>query len=541
MNICSEASSRKSTSELSPEDEGFLHQFILQRTGILIQHHQQSKLRSKLQELCLTLGYSSSCDLLKSLYSSDNKSPELESLIASITIGESYFFRDGQQFDWLQYEYFPDIIHRRRRSGNLSLRVWSAGSSAGQEIYSIAILLRELLPDIDDWDLHLFGTDINAPALTSAQRGQYREWSLRGMSDRLRAKYFCPVNELFELRHDVRQQVKFHYLNLAEDVFPSILSKTNALDLILCRNVFIYLAPETSQEIVCKFANCLKPDGQLLLGAVDTVRWKDTGLNQIRSGDVLFYRKNKQALSTDSRIQLIDFQLDSCYQPDVDGEGDRESHIESDGQNQDSVSALPQDTQNCVPQKNNLRLAEKTFSTAPARIEDNLIIANNITILNLYQKGRWQELVSAVDTFQAGKDQNASLLGYKARALANLGQLEQSERVCRESIGLNPNDKHIYLVQGLVRMEKGQLEKAEASFRKALYLDRYYPESHYRLGLLLITNGQSKKGIKSLEQALLLAERGDQRKCLEYTQGITYQHFARMLRQELSIFGNTGI
>ena len=528
MNTCSRPHPMPSTIELSPQDEDFLRSFILRRTGIVIQDYQLAKLRTKLNEFCLKFGYSTSDDFLKALNTSDTISPELENLISAITIGESYFFRDNQQFSWLRQIYLPELIRRRRISGNRSLRIWSAGSSEGQEIYSIAILLHELLPDIDDWHLHLLGTDINTPVLTSALNGQFREWSLRAMPDQLRAKYFRPTADRFEIFPEIRKQVKFCYLNLMEDSFPSIVSETNALDLILCRNVFIYLAQEVSREVMCKFASCLNQDGALLLGAADLVNWNGDELDLVQTDDIIFYRKGEPEPPIGVKTEFSGFR----------SEPTNSSHLAIKKKTSVSHRARVHPLSTNSQTRREKLIARKTGIRSQQQTKKETSSTRNSTILDLYRNGCWQELVNVVDAAMADNRGKSSLLGYKATALANLGKLDQATEVCEHCINENPGNKHIYLIQGLIRMERDQVDQAEASFRKALYLDRDCLESHYHLGLLLIRNGQSEMGLKSLKNALVLAEQGNSQQHIDNTRGMTYQRFAQILQQELSMFEN---
>jgi len=170
-----------------------------------------------------------------------------DDLIGAITVGETYFFRNPAHFDALRQHILPNLIARRRHDHRL--RIWSAGCSTGEEPYSIAILLRQLLPDLDDWKILILATDINKESLRQAREGRYREWSFRQTGPAVRELYFTPQDNLFELIPQVREMVAFAYLNLAEDAYPSLATNTNAMHLILCRNVAIYLPEAVTRAI----------------------------------------------------------------------------------------------------------------------------------------------------------------------------------------------------------------------------------------------------------------------------------------------------
>src|SRR5207247_1807290 len=123
-----------------------------------------------------------------------------QELLQAVTIGETYFFRNQDQFNALRNEVLPQIIDKRRKSGVKQIRIWSAGCASGEEIYSVAILLRELLPDIANWSILLLGTDINAASLERARRGSYRTWSFRNETpDYLRPRWFRHDGDNYQL------------------------------------------------------------------------------------------------------------------------------------------------------------------------------------------------------------------------------------------------------------------------------------------------------------------------------------------------------
>jgi chemotaxis protein methyltransferase CheR len=129
------------------------------------------------------------------------------------------------------------------------------------------MLLREMLPDLEAWRISITATDINPQFLEKAVRGEYGSWSFRGVPDAVRARHFRPAGSgRVAIREEVKRMVRFAHLNLAEDRYPSVVSDTNAMDLVLCRNVLIYFAPAQGERVVRKLARALVPDGTLFLG-----------------------------------------------------------------------------------------------------------------------------------------------------------------------------------------------------------------------------------------------------------------------------------
>ncbi|MEO8580837.1 MAG: CheR family methyltransferase, partial [Gemmatimonadales bacterium] len=155
-----------------------------------------------------------------------------DDLMAEVTIGETYFFREPAQFDLLRKTIIPEF--RERHSSGRAFRAWSAGCSTGEEPYSIAIILRDFgLPG------YVVGSDISRTRLAIARHGLYRSWSFRGVPEGVIDRNFQKVDDAFQLTPDIRRGVEFRYLNLAADAFPAMSSGVWGMDLIVCRNVLI--------------------------------------------------------------------------------------------------------------------------------------------------------------------------------------------------------------------------------------------------------------------------------------------------------------
>ncbi len=186
---------------------------------------------------------------------------------APLTSGETYFFRDHGQIDLLRLSLLPDLIERRRRTKKL--RLWSAGCATGEEVYSLAILVDMLLPKRDDWDILILGSDSNQTALAKAERGSYGQWSFRMVSPTLRQRYFKKDGDRYQLDEHIRSMVTFQAGNLINDHFPG--RNLVDMDLILCRNVFIYFTPEAVIRVANKLAATLSPDGYLMTGHTELI------------------------------------------------------------------------------------------------------------------------------------------------------------------------------------------------------------------------------------------------------------------------------
>jgi chemotaxis protein methyltransferase CheR len=249
-------------------NEGLIQAFIrliAKQIGLEIRERDKTalieklSLRMKALKLDFTEAY---YQLLNS--STPESHEEWQNLAILLTNIESYFFRDKDQFNLLQNYILPELIQRKQN--NKTIRVCSAGCSSGEEPYSIAILLKELLPDLEQWNLMILGIDINQDILEKAKIGIYRPWSFRRVDVEIVQRYFQVLNHQYHLNSAIKQMVKFQTVNLVKDVFPSQNSELKEFDLIICRNVFIYFEPLAIANVLNKFYNALQPGGYLITG-----------------------------------------------------------------------------------------------------------------------------------------------------------------------------------------------------------------------------------------------------------------------------------
>ena len=200
-----------------------------------------------------------------------DESPEWRRLAADLTVCETYFFRERPCFDALEESILPPLIAERRAQGFPSLRMWSAGCSTGEEPYSLAIVLDRLLPDRSDWTITILGTDLDVDALEQATRAVYREWSFRTLPPGIRERYFRPHGDDFELDPRIREMVRLEPLNLMADTYPALASHTTWFDVILCRNVLMYLTHEAQREVLARLERSLAPRGWLAVGFTEAM------------------------------------------------------------------------------------------------------------------------------------------------------------------------------------------------------------------------------------------------------------------------------
>ncbi len=247
-------------------------QLIAAQTGLQIRPQDRSALSQKLltRMKAVKIAFPDNYYQILATPSLESQS-EWRELALLLTTNESYFMRDKGQFSLLEKVIFPELIeHKIKLEQTLgikpTLRIWSAGCSTGEEPYSLVIILKKLILDWEKWKILVLGTDINQAAIEKAKRGIYSPWSFRLVDSELQTRYFDRRKTEWEIDRKLRQFVSFSGVNLVTDNFPNTYKDIYNMDLILCRNVFVYFEAQYISQVLKKFAKTLRPGGYLMTG-----------------------------------------------------------------------------------------------------------------------------------------------------------------------------------------------------------------------------------------------------------------------------------
>jgi chemotaxis protein methyltransferase CheR len=211
---------------------------------------------------------------------------ELDALLTTLTINLSYFFRDKAVFDALRYAVLSPLVAGRSRTGQECLTIWSAGCASGEEPYSLAMILKDLLgPTLGRWNVQIHATDVEATALAHARQGIYKASSFQDLQAGFVDQYFARCENSYILQPAIRGLVSFHQHDLTT---PPPLAH---YDLILCRNVLIYFAREHQERIVRHLLTHLRPGGYLVLGMMEMLPLALISRLDTVDGRLRIYRK----------------------------------------------------------------------------------------------------------------------------------------------------------------------------------------------------------------------------------------------------------
>lgn len=210
---------------------------------------------------------------------------ELEEVVEKLTTHETYLFREQYQLDAFRIELIPELV--QRLSDRRRLTIWSAGCSTGEEVYTLAILLRED-PRLRNWNIRVVGSDLSRKVVSQARKATYGPSSFRTTPQRYQNEYFVEVGGQFVVRDDIRNMCSFGQLNLMTvDRFPVL----GECDVIFCRNVLMYLSADARTRIVSAFYETLKPGGYLLLGHSESLLNVTSRFDLVHLSRDLVYRR----------------------------------------------------------------------------------------------------------------------------------------------------------------------------------------------------------------------------------------------------------
>ena len=270
---------------MTDDETRLLVEAIQEKCGITLSINSGFFLERRLSPRIEALGLRTYLDYYQYLRYDPAGPREMEELIARITTHETYFFREQYQLDALSEEILPELS--RRFSRQKRIQIWSAGCSTGEEVYTLAMLLLESQL-FRGWDVKVMGSDISRKVVKTARAAVYGENSFRTTSSELRRRYFVESDGRWVVRDDVRAMCHFGQLNLLSTERFRVLGKQ---DVILCRNVLMYLSQQDRHNAVEAFYDCLNPGGYLLLGHSESLLNVTTRFDLAHLEKDLVYRK----------------------------------------------------------------------------------------------------------------------------------------------------------------------------------------------------------------------------------------------------------
>lgn len=279
-----------------------LVQKIRDLTGLRVNEFDREGLAEWVKDRSNHLGLKDAQAYLAYLERADSLSDDRYMLSHLLTTGETFFMRDPGQMELIRSVIFPDIIAKRAQDKHF--RIWAPACATGEEVYSLIILLDELLPQYEGWTIDVIGSDIDPGFISQAKAAVYKEWAFRGCDDAFRNAYFQRVADGWKLKDHIRSRARFLTLDLMVAKLPDFVNKLFDVDFILCRNLFIYMNQDAITTISDELAQCLAFNGVLMTGHGELHAYSKGGLQAKIYPQSLVYQKIHSMESSPSPVAV---------------------------------------------------------------------------------------------------------------------------------------------------------------------------------------------------------------------------------------------
>lgn len=408
-------------------------------------------------------------------------SDEWALLARELSIAETYFLRYPDQFQALVQQVLPE----RLAGDAMPLQILSMGCASGEEPYSLAIMVRECLPDAAA-RVRILGADLNPALLERARSGRYSSWSLRELPEPLRARWFRVEGSNHVLQPEIVRAVEFSPRNLAlED--PDFWQAAR-FDVVFCRNLLMYFSFEQARAAIERIARSLVPGGYLFLGHAETLRGLSTGFDICQRGDAYFYRKqgrSQGAVAPAAPLLLPTIAADSW----VEAIRAASARIE--------------------------RLSDRA-GTPPAEVPRAPDLG---AVHDSLQQERYGQALAQLDLLPAHQGGDPDVLLLRAVALCHHGELQAAQAVCHRLLADDGCNAGAHYVLALCHEAGGDWPQALRHDRLACHLDPDFAMPRLHLGLLARRMGESERAARELRQAAGLLRQEDAARLLLFGGG----------------------
>lgn len=462
-----------------------LLKYLAKRTGLCIAGDRGVAIGEGIRRAMRNSGIHSANDFLARI---EVDQAAFDDLVAQVTVGETYFNREPDQFEAIRKTLIPEI--QSRKGYDHFIRFWSAACSTGEEAWSLAMqcghagLLNRC---------HILATDISRESLQTAERGEYRKWSIRSPSMDFADTYLQQATNGWRIVDSLRNHVVFNYLNLALDNYPSMASGTWGMDIILCRNVLIYFDRQTVNAVVRRLYESLSPGGWLVLASTDPSPIGIAPFEMVECGRCLVYRR-------------------PVSPPPV------------------TVEPEP------ILEVND----EWIFEEPEVKPVDSTIVrSGDVAIQDAQDALRLGDL-QRVRELTAGRTASPVASSLLVRALASQDMVE-AERVCGEIVQRHPTSAELHYLHAILLLDLDRYRDAERAVRKTLFLDRSLAIGHFTLGVILQRSGQREGAVRSFSNTRRLCEGLPAETLIPLSDGEHAGRLVRMAAQHIAMLSSADV
>jgi chemotaxis protein methyltransferase CheR len=559
--------------EIPDQDVELFQSLICRKSGMYLEGSRLDALRAGLRTRIESQGFASPGRYYSFLRFHPEGHKELEELLSYVTINETYFFRNTAHFEALRYDLFPRLINENKES---AIRIWSAGCSTGEEPYSIAMTVLNLVQDYQstvnsqqslvnsqqslvnsqqslvnsqqslvnsqqslvngqqslvngqkslagqdistsqrgNLRIEILGTDVDRESLAKAERGLYRERSLRVTEDGYRNRYFkATSNGELEIDERIRDIVQFKYFNLMETPYPE--PSIGKWDIIFCRNVVIYFDRSLVGHVAGNFHDVLADSGYLFMGHSETLDGISDEFSLVEMDKTFVYVKSSNNTSAiASAGGVVNSSITSQRQVPKLGSASRGSLIRAGSLSHEAGGKKKASKRRAEGRE---RRAESGGQREDTRHKTagKMITLPEASSLESGVLGFESSRSYALSGKQSGHEdlgENRSVRLIEDvepiyREVLELLEREQSGAALSKIeayIGSRPEDAKVHLLAGKIYADRGNYEQAVDEFRKSVELDPLLTESHYLLGVIYQGLGQMNRAIDEFKKSVYI-------------------------------------
>ena len=464
-------------------------ELIQVRTGIQVGESRRDVLTHALKECTESM----KCDDLDQFFSylqdARTDSEVWNDLIKKVTIGETYFFRDSNYMEALYQKILPDLIARHQT--DRTLRLWSAGCATGEEPYSLAILLRQILSDIDQWKIMILATDINRQALKHAASGRYRAWSFRETDPIIHSIHFTSNGDTFTIDPAVREMVTFAYHNLAENNYPSPTNQTSNLDLILCRNVSIYLPMPLIQDIANRFYQCLSNGGWLMVGPSESHLEIYKQFQMLNFHNAVVYQK-VSGPSISPNLWITTPPLEGILPQKIPQPAPTDKRLMTPSHSPRVDLRVNEPPEDEALKKKYEVDPERRFPPLSTKAELGAEWVDLCHQGEVFMKQHRYDEARQCFLSYLSKEDSSIMVRYRMACLeANVGRLNEARKWAEQALDHDPLRSEVHYMLALVHQVQGELQEAINRLKKVIYLDPNFILAHFGLSHLYQRTGNT--------------------------------------------------
>lgn len=486
-----------------------LRQFVENYLGLFFAEGQEKDLLRRTSDALREKGWKDLQTGLEDLLK-EPPSPENMALLSHhLTVGETYFYRDPKFFGILKEVVLPELIQKREQAkGSFSL--WSAGCASGEEAYTLALLLHKILPGYRTGNLALYGTDVNQGSLTKARKGLYGEWSFRNPPSWIYNFFDTPEKNPWQIHPEIRERVSFSLLNLVEFPYPGPFGEAERMDLILCRNVLMYLSPQIVPKILEAFSSSLKTGGYLVVSPTEGSPLFSQYFHPRRIEGFCFYQKSPDWPKEKEEPREFPFPEGFSLW--------RDSPADPVALGLFSSSPIPPEEP--LPE----RVPEERDSLSPQKPTVEETFYHHLE--KLYHQREYRKIIEEMEDFLSSWEALELMeeeMKFLIRSCANEGNRERALKWLEKALKIHKFNPGLRYLQAVILLEQGAESEALDALKKALYLDPNFILAHFALGNLYLKEKRSADAKRCLQNTLSLLQKREKGEEVPYSDGMSVE------------------